>query len=140
VWSITPTSCERRGIVPINLSEIAIDASSSTLFAAADIAYISGDGGLTWQLSREGAHWGGATALSINPLNGNILYAGGYNGLAGAFRSDDGGMSWDKALAHIGVNAIEIDPVSPNIVFVGGLDDVHVGGLFKSPDDGVSWT
>lgn len=140
VWKITLTSCERSGVVPIGLSGIAVDASTSGLFGVAGIAYISRDGGLTWELSSNGADWGSATDIAINPLNGNILYVGDYNGPAEVYRSDDGGMSWDTALADISVNDIEIDPASPNIVYAGGLDAPSVGGLFKSVDDGISWT
>jgi photosystem II stability/assembly factor-like uncharacterized protein len=141
VWKLTPTSIERRGIVPVGLSRIAVEPhGSGALYAVTNIAYISWDSGLTWDISTDGTHWSSATAIAVSPEYSNFVFVGGYNGCPGLFRSDDGGISWHTSLADVCVNDVEIDPVDWNIVYAGGLAAPFLGGLFKSTDNGSSWT
>jgi photosystem II stability/assembly factor-like uncharacterized protein len=141
VWRLTPTSIDRRGIVPVGLSKIAVEPHSwGGLFAVSDIAYISWDSGLTWDISTDGTDWGSATAIAVSPEYSNFIFVGGYNSCPGLFRSDDGGMSWETSLADVCVNAVAIDPADCSVIYAGGLDAPHVGGLFKSTDNGALWT
>jgi photosystem II stability/assembly factor-like uncharacterized protein len=60
------------------------------------------------------------TALAIDPVSPQTLFAGETNGI---YKSTDGGASWSAAgLALVGslVDAVAIDPAAPNKVYAAG--------------------
>jgi hypothetical protein len=66
-------------------------------------------------------------ALTIEPINPNVIYAGGRSGV---FKSSDGGESWkNTGLGEITV-ALAIDYTNPNIIYAG---------KWKSTDGGATW-
>ncbi len=86
------------------------------------------------------------SAIAVNPANSNVIYIGTAGG--GAWRSDDGGISWfplfDRQLS-LGVGepgALAIDPNNTDVVYLGTSARVSAqpqAGLFKSTDGGGSW-
>ena len=72
-------------------------------------------------------------ALAVDPLNSNIVFAGGNPGL---YRTANSGGSWSNITGSITdfVYDIAIDPVSTNIIYVATPD-----GVFKSTDNGATW-
>jgi photosystem II stability/assembly factor-like uncharacterized protein len=133
--------------------------------------YISTDSGQTWAP----ANGSGATALISGtsagritlvaaPSNPSTLYASVQSpatyGLAGMFKSTDGGATWHPITTPLGTGGagstvdfcgaqcwydmpLGVSPVNPNLVYAGGSDNTIVpppGGLYMSTDGGSSWT
>ncbi len=93
--------------------------------------------GTTWQpLTDNNALWMSVFALTIDPSNQNIVYAGttGSNGL---LKSTNAGATW--ALTGSGptgtIRKILIHPTTPNIVFACATN-----GIFRSVNGGTNWT
>ncbi len=104
----------------------------------------STDGGTTWTLENPAGLFTGVdiSSLAVQPGNANEVWAGTSSGL---FESVDGGTTWavDPTLgvtlgnpASYNVDSIAIDPSSPSTIWVG----VNGYGLYKSTDNGVTWT
>ncbi|NWG04500.1 MAG: putative Ig domain-containing protein [Syntrophaceae bacterium] len=97
--------------------------------------YKSLDGGMNFSWSGSGVS-GIVTELLIDPHNRNILYAGTESFCI--FKSMNAGGSWTPIYLPPSycpyINALDIDPVN-NILYVG-TDQ----GLFKSTDEGATWS
>jgi photosystem II stability/assembly factor-like uncharacterized protein len=133
--------------------------------------YLSTDSGQTWAP----ANGSGATALISGtsagritlvaaPSNPSTLYASIQSpstlGLAGMFKSTDGGTIWHPITTPLGTGgagstvdfcgaqcwydmALGVSPVNPNLVYAGGSDNTlatPLGALYMSADGGSSWT
>lgn len=95
-----------------------------------------------------GTHIGRINRVTVDPADGDIIYAGAPSG--GLWRSLDDGHTWscltETVLSTIGVSDIAIDPHSPvndRTIFIqtgdasgGALPSM---GLMKSVDNGVTW-
>jgi photosystem II stability/assembly factor-like uncharacterized protein len=110
--------------------------------------YKSTDGGSTWRQLTKGLPGAaddlGRIGLGVAPSNGKIIYAMvDAPKLAGVYRSDDAGESWqrvnsDARVSERGSDFAEIkpDPKNPEIVYVAGIQ------AFRSADGGktfVGW-
>lgn len=94
------------------------------------------DGASRW--TRGGPVSGGSvTALVIDPLNPDTLYAVG--GKGGVFKSTDGGAHWQAVNTGFGANTqvqvLAIDPLNPGTIYAGG----GLGELYKSTDGSAHW-
>jgi len=94
----------------------------------------SEDGGHNWQpLGLDGSF---VYALTLNPINPEIMMAGTPNGV---FRSENGGQNW--VVSNIGldpnaaVRSITFDPLDPERVWLSEL----FSGVFLSTDGGRTW-
>src|SRR5208283_4668472 len=135
-------------------SDIRSDLSSG------DGMYKSTDGGATWkniglrdsrQISR----------IVIDPRNADVVYVGvlghayGPNEERGVYKSTDGGNSWIRVLdkgPEIGVSDLAMATGIPNVLFAGAWNahrppwstyaplEGPGSGLYRSIDDGASWT
>ena len=86
------------------------------------------------QWSSLGPQGGGATAFTVHPESSSIVLLGSSNG---AFRSTDGGQSWQRSsqgLADPRVESLLRDPADPNRILAATQ-----GGVFLSLDGGLSW-
>ena len=123
-----------------------------------DGIYKSADAGKTWTHLglREGLQIGG---LAVDPKNENRVFAAvlghpyGPNTERGVFRSEDGGVSWQRVLysdENTGAIQVTIDPVDSRIVYAdmlaarmapweNGEWQGKGSGLFKSMDGGTTW-
>ncbi len=107
---------------------------SNVIAATASGGYLSTDGGNSWT-----SLFGTGGFPPVKPINvafaqNSVFFAGGSS--SGIVRSTNGGTEW--AAADSGV------PPNVAVSSIGG-DGVNVyaatsGGLFKSRDDGISWT
>lgn len=99
-----------------------------------------------WDVQGPGNIGARITAVTINPKDEKIIYAGFSEG--GLFKTIDAGKNWmpifdDQAMLSIG--CIAIDPKSPNIIYVGTGDPNNGGsitagnGVYKSVDGGLTW-
>lgn len=83
-----------------------------------------------------GPYGGSAVTLNADPQNANIFYAG--SGGGGVFKSTNGGLSWNAALAGLGnltIDSFAVDPQNSSLLYAG----THGGGVYRSSDGGQSW-
>jgi len=115
------------------------------------------DGGATWKKVLGDDQWTGATDLLIDPRNPNTLYAatwqrqrtvaaymGGGAGTA-IYRSYDGGDTWNKLssglpASNMGKIGLAISPQQPDVVYAAIELDRRTGGVYRSDNQGASWT
>jgi photosystem II stability/assembly factor-like uncharacterized protein len=93
------------------------------------------DGGATWRRSGAGLPETGISALAVDPVDTQKVYAGAVDG--NLYRTMDGGTNWSLSrpdARRAAIEAIAIDPNHPNYVFAGGT------GVFRSADAGNTWT
>jgi hypothetical protein len=91
----------------------------------------------TWQLLGSGP--ASATALWIDPSHPDTVWAGG---IAGLFRSDNGGATWGSALLDKRIRTIAGDPHDGSILYVVNDDTVFGSddAVLKTMDAGGTWT
>jgi photosystem II stability/assembly factor-like uncharacterized protein len=109
----------------------------ATLYVYGRGVYKSADGGETWRAVNRGLGLIWVSALSIDPTNPRVVFAGTRNGV---YKSTDGGESWravNRGL-ELGegnwVSALSVDPTNPRVVFAGTRN-----GVYKSDDGGETW-
>jgi len=119
--------------------------------------YKSTDGGKTWNKTSGDNEWTGATDLTIDPTNSDVLYAatwqrqrtvaaylGGGPG-SGIYKSRDGGETWSKLTegipeSNLGKIGLAISPFDSKIIYAAIELDRTKGGLFISKNGGMSWS
>ena len=77
-------------------------------------------------------------SIAVSPSNANILLVGGIN----TWRSTDGGLSW-AIVNHWwgdGVQAVHADKHMLKFQNNGNLFECNDGGIYRSTDNGTSWT
>ncbi|MEZ6242169.1 MAG: GC-type dockerin domain-anchored protein [Phycisphaerales bacterium] len=104
-------------------------------------------GGLDhWEPLGPGNIGGRTRAILINPVNPDIMYAGGVAG--GVFKSTNGGASWNPTsddLINIAIASMVMDPTNPDVIYAGtgegffNSDGVRGLGIFKTTDAGATW-
>jgi len=127
--------------------------------------YFSPDGGNNWNKSLFVSDSTGAIDLVIDPTNPNILFAAMWERVrrpvlregthlhgpsGGIFKSNDGGVSWNKLdetnglpnpqLKQIGRIGLTISKSEPNTLYATYNDGSQLYGLYKTTDQGNSWT
>lgn len=127
----------------------------------ANRAYVSSDGGASFQISQQGlpdyvpnvnCMWGRSHARSLaqHPTDPNILYLGmdgdpepakNLPG-GGIFRSADGGRTWTRCAGQPGglrlYYGLAVDPSNPKRIWFSSCG--NGGGAWKSEDEGATWT
>jgi photosystem II stability/assembly factor-like uncharacterized protein len=125
-WSQTTLSSTR-------IFSIAVDSTASTVYVGEDcgrVNMLSDEG--EWTLDLFGNQSPGpcsrGPALAIHPIFPTIVYAG-------AYKSTDGGATWNRMPVPGAVFTVALDPVDPSIVYAGGGI-----GVQKSVNGGATWT
>ena len=98
--------------------------------------YLSDNGGVSWTKSESGIEHSTFFTVVYDPVNPEIMYAGGY--MTGVYKSTDGGRGWKwlcNGLQYPKVHSIAVDPTDNNRVYAGTL----WGGVYRSDDGGLSW-
>lgn len=122
-----------------------------------DGIYKSEDGGNTWKNMglTKSEH---ISKIIVHPENSDVIYVAVQGplwtkgGERGFYRSEDGGVNWEKTLGNeewTGVTDIEMDPNNPDVLYAATWDRhrtiaAYMGGgpgtgLHKSTDGGKSW-
>ena len=95
----------------------------------------STDAGATW-LIRDTLNTAYSTcdAIRVNPMNSNIVYAGGYTGM---YKSMDAGLTWNPSGTGLTgqVYDIAVHGTLANVVYAASGS-----GVFKSTDAGATWS
>jgi len=118
------------GITAINIQ--ALTTAGTDLYAGtSDGVFRSTDGGNSW--SNVSLIYSAIQAIAVAP--GGALLTGTENDI---FRSSDAGASWSHTQLHIKALDFAVNPngTSGASVFAGSA----LSGVFKSTDDGVTWT
>ncbi len=129
----------------------------------ANTVYIGTADGGVWKTTDGGANWTPLTdnqaslaigALTVDPTNPNIIYAGtgeannnadAYTGV-GVLKSVNGGATWTLSNPAIfnraAIARIAVDPNNPQIVYAAAsvAQSPFTAGIAKSTDGGVTWT
>lgn len=118
--------------------ELAVDpASPSTLFLGAQTGvYKSTDTGLNWTMLNVAPYAASLQRLRLSPHDADVLLVTSYFQI---FRSTDGGANWSPLAGGLPAPGqfadLRFDPTTPGRVYAAGP-----GGLWRSNDDGNSWT
>jgi photosystem II stability/assembly factor-like uncharacterized protein len=89
----------------------------ATLYVYGRGVYKSADGGETWRAVNRGLGLIWVSALSIDPTNPRVVFAGTRNGV---YKSTDGGESWRKAEGYFPeINALSIDLTNSQVIVAG---------------------
>ncbi|MEZ4645503.1 MAG: hypothetical protein R3E31_22685 [Chloroflexota bacterium] len=131
----------------------AVSQSSPNIVYAAGVQWPAGgpseafvarslDNGFTWNAVWSLPASSRGTSLAIDPLNANVIFAGGEDCSSGScegvvYRSDNGGVNWNQVLSteHT-VKSIVIDWANSDNVYVA--DEGYE--VRKSSDGGDTWT
>ncbi|MEJ2721855.1 MAG: hypothetical protein P8181_12060, partial [bacterium] len=133
------TEFTRSGILPVAVTSIAVDPNDpNVLYGTGLGTYKSTDYGAHWKAIDTGLPTG--QVIQQDPANSQILYHGSYSPSGAVFRTDDGGATWAKTLVDVAIDDISVAASDPNYVFACGLEDPHVGAIFKSGDTGLTWS
>ena len=115
------------------------------------------DGGETWENVLKTDEWTGVTSLVIDSRNPNKLYAAtwqrqrtlpAYVGTgpgSAIYTTDDGGSTWTKLSeglpkTDMGKIGLAISAINPDVVYAAIEVNQRKGGLYRSADQGASWT
>lgn len=134
---------------------LAIDpTNSSNIFAgsAGGGVWHSTDGGTIWsQTTDRQLLTLSVNTVAIDPSNPSTIYAGTGDGLyhqtalpgSGAYRSTDGGTTWNQLPSTSGVgliNQIAVSPSNPNVILLATTSTNSTnGGIYKSSNGGASF-
>lgn len=126
-WSATGS-----GLLPLSLI---IDPTNANILYAGFNGDLQKtiDGGDTWVSSANGIDNPLVFSLAIDPNNPEVVYAGTAG--TGAFKSIDGGATWNPLNVDTTVWALYVDPANSNVVYAGS----NGNGVFKSTDAGASF-
>ena len=90
--------------------------------------------------------WAGVAAITPDPLNANWVYVAVYGAGKGIYRSQDGGVTWQKLWSNDFARNVAVSPANAQILYAtssnasccGGYDPGSKG-VMRSDDGGVTW-
>jgi photosystem II stability/assembly factor-like uncharacterized protein len=137
------------GLSTVVIQSLAIEPENpATVYAATDRGLVKTlDAGVTWSAVSDPAPSCVASTLHLGPAPAasRALYAAAGLGSSpcGAFRSADGGETWEHlGLDDLSVSALAVDPTDARTLYAGTAGDGSdvSGMLLKSVDGGKTWT
>lgn len=149
-WNLSNTGLPNEEIMGLSLDKTSSQSNRTLYVTALGDVYKSTNGGVNWSMNY---NCNGCRFTAIDQFNGNIVYAGGENGL---WRTMDGGTNWQN-VSHVempttgipfwgdpdvdgdydGVFDVKTDPNNPNWVYVTAVGTGK--GLYKSINNGTTW-
>jgi uncharacterized protein (TIGR03382 family) len=120
------------GTIDEGVGALAARADGSILAGTPSGIYASDAGATSWSLLTDVTAGALVRTILIDPQNSNFIYAG-TNG-KGAFRSMDGGLSWDSIGPFTQVNVLEFYPGDTSAMVAAAWD-----GIWHSTDAGTTW-
>ncbi|HTX90966.1 MAG TPA: hypothetical protein VMC09_07085 [Anaerolineales bacterium] len=139
------------GLESLAVDSLVIDPKNpQTLYAGVLNAgvYKSTDGAMTWQASSDGIPGLGIDATEYRPVavvtlsqqDPSTLYY--YEGYGAAYRSTDGGRSWNALMQACPamIDSLEVSPGNSSVLFSGSNSaEGCATGIYKSSDAGKTW-
>ncbi|HLL75284.1 MAG TPA: DUF4214 domain-containing protein [Pyrinomonadaceae bacterium] len=134
------------GLTGKTLHTVAVDPTNAATVYAGGFrsgVFKSTDGGRTWggpyrpanQLEPD------AYFLVVHPQTPTTLYASFSANFSGLFRSTDGGLTWTLATGSTTpLLQVSFDPQAPSVIYAAGGSGSSAGVVFKSTDNGQSWS
>jgi photosystem II stability/assembly factor-like uncharacterized protein len=136
-----PSSADAVELDPLNGSPVTVYASQRTGTAGVNVGvFKSADGGATWRLYTDGMPGGIVDAVTFDPTDPDVVYAGYHAQHPQIYKSFDGGLHWTPY--RMGVpgpvlfTGLVIDPIRPETLYASNDGP---GGLLKSTNAGRSW-
>jgi photosystem II stability/assembly factor-like uncharacterized protein len=162
---LTTTHWMALGPAPINTPGIALGTAAGRIEAAAahpkgiDVMYVAGGGGGVWKTTTwtgPSPSWrplgdqerslsvGGYHPLVVHPANPNLILAAASGAGGGVLKSFNGGNSWqllgNATFEGAALGSLAVHPTDTKIIYVSVWWGVGgAGGIFKSPDGGLTW-
>ena len=157
-WEFARSRDPRTNEIPYNIRKLELQyartlpTDKTKMLEKSNVQVPSSD----WQLRGPYNQGGRSRALAADVANPNILLAGGASG--GMWRSTDNGASWKKvsdpqSLQTVSCIVQDTRKGKTNIWYYGtgeghsnltifgtGINELLGNGIFKSTDDGVTWT
>jgi photosystem II stability/assembly factor-like uncharacterized protein len=141
-----PTSNTNLPLNQFGLGPFAFDGTKLYLGTDGRGVYVSTDNGDSWTQATStglaGVSGAGVTNLASTPSRPGVVFA--ETAFAGVFRSTDGGSTFTKLEpggSGTRYPALALDPANAQTIFVSANETQGgPGGLFKSIDDGQSWS
>jgi photosystem II stability/assembly factor-like uncharacterized protein len=110
----------------------AVQPSSAALYGV----YRTTDGASSWSPGNTGFPPASTNTLAVDPVSSTIVYAGANYGEVGAYKSVDGGVSWNPAgNSPLAITAFAINPSNTATIYAGST----CSGVYQSTDGGASW-
>jgi hypothetical protein len=97
------------------------------------------DSGVTWVDISQGLSSQLVSAITIDPLSPNVIYAGTDRGI---FKSTDAGGHWirpDNLSSLFAIENIVISPSNPSVIYATNTQGIQARGILKSKDAGTTW-
>jgi dipeptidyl aminopeptidase/acylaminoacyl peptidase len=137
-------------VYPLRVRAIALDPGNPSVVYAGTDGERSQQGGTLYKSLDGGGRWAATSlrdvdvySLAVDPLDGNILYAGTGRGV---YKSTNAGASWQAAsigLKSLAVQALVMDPTPPgagsarrSLTLYAGT---RQGEIYKSLDGAATW-
>jgi photosystem II stability/assembly factor-like uncharacterized protein len=98
--------------------------------------WFSNDAGDSWKPLNDDLNFTNIQALAVAPHKPGVAFAGLWG--SGTWRTEDGGLSWQRLAGDPATSAIAVavDPSNHNIVYIADATAPH---LYRSTDDGGHW-
>lgn len=97
---------------------------------------VSGDTAGTAPWTVLGPPGGGIAGVAIDPSDANVAYTKD----TGINRTVDGGATWTPLVLDVRVTDLAFDPANSQTLYVSGMDSLGEGGVYKSADQGATWS
>jgi len=133
------------------VSDLEIDPNNDDILYLVSNGFFAGKG--VWKSIDRGETWfsiqnnivsedGGGIDIEVDYRNGDVLYLSAFDtSYACLYKSENGGESWrnirpEGITGMPCINKVAINPGDPYSIFIASRED----GVFRSIDDGNSWT
>jgi photosystem II stability/assembly factor-like uncharacterized protein len=136
------------GMMALDNKKVAFDTRScpSYVYSISDAGlHLTQDSGRSWQLKAPHKRVYSLYAITINPLNPDVIYVGYIDGqdslgqnINGVLKSCDGGETWGDVsgvTAGLFPRELAMNPMDTSVVYLSMKD----GGLFRSNNSGKAW-
>lgn len=101
-----------------------------------DGIFKSTDGGTSWNKIATTSIGSYFSAIVINPVSSNILYAAGQSGI---YKSTNAGSTWANVNANSYANSLVMDPGNP-LVLYASTGGYNANTIRKTTDGGATWS
>lgn len=119
-----------------------VSTDLNLMYAAVVTPYKTTDGGDSWEYLAnyrvQDCATGYVVTIAIDPANTDVVLSGDDHDCLE--RSEDGGATWNKVYARVGVSRVIIDPQNPDLAYLSSITfGLAHDGVMMSSDNGKTW-